>query len=53
MKTDLPLKKGTLICPCCKERLHFKQFQGMRLVENGMLEAKCPTTGKYYNVKAS
>ena len=46
-----PLKKGTLNCPCCKQPLHFKQIHGMRLIEKGLLEAKCPTTGKIYDVK--
>ena len=46
---DKILKKGTLRCPNCKETLWFKQIHGMRLVENGLLEAKCPKEGKIYN----
>lgn len=51
-KTEEVLKQGTLECPCCNSRLHFKQIHGIRLIENGHYEAKCPTKGTYYLIKA-
>lgn len=48
-----PLAKGTLLCPQCKQKLHFKMIQGMRLIENGMLDAFCPTDNTYYYVKSN
>jgi hypothetical protein len=49
----LILKKGTLDCPHCKERLHFETFQGMRIIRDGVISARCPKKPKlYYNVRA-
>lgn len=47
------LPVGTLICPKCKERLHFKMMYGIRMVENGMLEAFCPKDNQYFQVKST
>jgi hypothetical protein len=50
------LRKGTLKCPKDKERLHFHQIQGIRLVrevgKNKLVyDAKCPKCGDYYEVR--
>lgn len=49
--TDV-LPVGTLKCPTCKQPLEFKQIHGIRLVENGLLEARCQNDNKYFDVKA-
>lgn len=46
------LKKGTLKCPICQQRLEFKQICGIRIVEEGLLSAFCRNDKKYFNVKA-
>jgi hypothetical protein len=46
------LKKGTLRCPHCKELLHFRVVGNMRIIENGLYEARCPNSNRYYNIKA-
>jgi hypothetical protein len=46
------LKKGTLKCPHCKEPMHFEIIGSMRVVRNGLYEARCPNSRRYYNVKA-
>lgn len=47
------LKRGTLNCPSpCGESLHFKNFQYIRVVTNGVYHARCPKCGKYWDVKA-
>lgn len=38
---DKILKRGTLLCPCHKEPLWFKNYAGMRLVEDGYYSAHC------------
>lgn len=52
MNTDKILKKGTVACPKCNERLHFEQIQGMRIVKDGYFSAYCPKDKSYYLVIA-
>ena len=50
-KSDI-LRRGTLVCPKCKSLLHFKVFQGMRLIEDGTYEAKCPKDNNCFKIRA-
>lgn len=47
-----PLKKGTCSCPVCQSRLYFKSLHGMRIVVNGILQAKCNVCIIYLQIKA-
>lgn len=46
------LKQGTLRCPCCNEPLHFEIIGTMRVITDGVYNAKCPTKGNFYTVDA-
>jgi len=44
------LRKEVKFCPKCKFELWFEQFQGMRVINNDMLSAKCPQCNTYYQM---
>lgn len=47
------LKKERLTCPTCKEKLSFKQYYGMRVKVDNMLEARCDNCEVYYKMPSN
>jgi C4-type Zn-finger protein len=56
MKEENHLKKGTLNCPVCKQKLDFEVWGKMRIIteDNGVYvyNAYCKTDNKHFTIKA-
>ena len=46
----MELKRERLTCPICHIHLYFEQIQGMRVIKDGKLNARCPKCKKYYSM---
>lgn len=48
---DTILKKNSITCPKCKDLLQFEVLQGMRIIREGYISARCLDCKTYYKVK--
>jgi transposase-like protein len=48
---EMVLKKNTIYCPKCKEKLHFKVIGTMRVYDGNVYDARCPKCKITYSVQ--